>query len=247
MLLRMRWTLNVAIALFLAASSVPARATVIEVGGPIYSDTAWTATDTILVTANVTVDLAARLTIESGTVVLFQPARGLTINGVLQIEGTESGRVLMSSSSDTTGGSPQAGQWTGLNLSVPSSGSVNYCDIKYAVNGIFTYAGSLEARHCTVSDFTGHGFYAIGADEYPQIRVVIDHCVITQTQPAAVGFGVGVFVFRGCDVTIRDTDILNCSQGVEFYGYGTVDLDFDIVNCNLRHHSLRGIYAHSGG
>jgi len=246
-LLPMRWTTNIAIALLLAASFVPARATVIEVGGTIYGDTIWTGTDTILVTANVRVDFEARLTIESGTVVLFRPATGLTVNGEFRVQGTETDRVLFSSSSDTTGGSPQAGQWVGLNLSAPSSGSINYCDIKYPADGILTYAGSLEARHCAVSNFTGRGFYVIGATEYPQIRVVIDHCVITQTQPAVVGLGIGVFVFRGCDVTIRDTDILNCSQGVEFYGYGTVDLDFDVVNCNLRHHSLRGIYAHSGG
>lgn len=245
MLLPMRWTTN--IVLLLAASFVPARATVIEVGGTIYSDTTWAGPDTVLVTASVRVDFEARLTIEPGTVVLFQPARGLAVNGEFRVQGTETDRVLFSSSSDTAGGSPQAGQWTGLNLMAPSSGSIDYCDIKYPADGILTYAGFLETRHCTVSNFSGRGYYVVGATAVPQVRVVIDHCVITQTQPAVVGFGTGVFVFRGCDVTIRDTDILNCSQGVEFYGYGTVDLDFDIVNCSLRHHSLRGIYAHSGG
>jgi hypothetical protein len=238
---------NTVIVFLLAAGFVPIRATVIEIGGPIYSDTTWTGPDTILVTANVTVDLAARLTVESGSVVLFQPARGLTVGGELLVYGVQGDHVLFSSSSDTAGGSPQAGQWAGVNFAETSNGSLDYCDIKYAVNGVLTYAGSLETRYCTVSEFSGRGYYVVGATEVPQTRIVIDHGVITQTQPAAVGRGIGVFVFRGCDVTIRDTDIHNCSQGIEFYGYGTVDLDFDVVNCDLRHHSLRGIYAHSGG
>jgi len=90
-----------------------------------------------IVQSNSTVLAGTALTIEPGVVVRFQTNVGLTINGVMDAQGSESGPIVFTSLSP----SPKAGDWIGIKVSPISGpnisiGVFNHCVIQCAVGGI---------------------------------------------------------------------------------------------------------------
>ena len=94
----------------------PIQAGVVIVKGTIAGDTTWSNADTIVVAGAVDVAATGWLTIQAGAVVLFAPATGLTVFGLLTANGEANDRIVFTSSADTAGGSPVAGSWSGLSF-----------------------------------------------------------------------------------------------------------------------------------
>ena len=110
-----------------------------EVGGPITTDTTWgLAGSPYLVTADVTVDDGAILTIAPGVAVRFAAGTGLHVaNGQLQATGTAAQAIVFGPDSS----SPAPGFWDGISFATATGGStplgiLGYCEISYAGTGI---------------------------------------------------------------------------------------------------------------
>jgi len=225
----------------------PVQAGVVKISGEITGDTIWSNADTILVEGTVNVTAISRLTVQAGTVVQFAPGTGLMVFGELTAVGNDGNRVVFTTRADTLLGSPLAGAWNGLSLQSQGPCILDYCDVRYAMNSVYTYGPTTEFRHCYIEDFTGRGLYVVGAISSTPTTVLIDHCVIRQNQPGVQGTATGIFIFRATDVTISSSEITNCSYGIDIYGYSIYRPRFQITSCALRDHTSYGIHVHSGG
>jgi len=237
---------TVILAQFLIAWAKPSSATV-EISGTIAGDTTWTNTVTIIVTGDVTVTGPATLTIDAGTIVLFNPETGLYIQGQLTAEGNSANRILFTSSADTAGGTPSAGGWGGIKFEANSDGILRDCDLRYANRCVDIDRSSPELDRCVIEDFSSRGIYVDGSSSNPPIKPVIEYCVIGQNDLNLQGTGVGIFVYRNVDVTISGCKISNCRDGIELYGSGTLAPRFQVTGCEIRDHASRGVYTHAGG
>ncbi|MBU1749702.1 MAG: hypothetical protein KKA73_18615, partial [Chloroflexi bacterium] len=88
----------------------PARADTIYKSGTIVSDETWTSDNVYVINGNLTVASGVTLTIHAGTVIKFEydgsssSKRCLTVNGILDLQGTESAPVYFTSERDDTVG-----------------------------------------------------------------------------------------------------------------------------------------------
>lgn len=219
----------------------------VEIGGIITSDTAWTNGDTIIVTDSVIVADSVQLTIQAGTIIMFNPGTALSVEGVLMANGEKVNRILFTSSADTADGSPVAGEWKGLRFELNGDGILSYCDLRYADSCVDVYETSPEFFGCIIENFSNGGFYIDGYGASPPITAVIESCVIRQNDASLVGTGTGIFVYRSVDITIFDCKINNCYYGMDFAGRQAIAPHFQVNGCEIRDHASRGIYAHSGG
>jgi hypothetical protein len=241
-------TLKPIIVVLLAAVAAPAiQAGTVTVSGTLDSDTTWTAQDTVLVTGIVAVSAGAELTIEAGTVVLFNTPYSLQVYGRMRANGSADERIVFSSSQDYPGGSPTPGSWAAIYYQGGSSGSMEHCDVRYAQYAVRIAADSVELNHCVLENFSSRGVYIVGSSGAPPVNVVINNSVIRQTLPAVVGIGTALVAFRGCNLSMRDCDVSHCSDGIDLYSYNADIPTFELVNCTIHSHTGRGIYAHSSG
>jgi hypothetical protein len=219
----------------------------VEVGGTITSDTTWTSIDTIIVTDSIIVADSVLLTIQAGTIIMFSPGTALSVEGELMANGEKNNRNLFTSSADTAGGSPVAGEWYGVSFQENSTGILYHCDLRYADSCVDIYGSSPEFYGCVIEDFSSGGFYIDGYSASPPITTVIEGCVIRQNDAGLVGTGTGIFVYRSVDITVSGCKISNCYYGIDFAGRQTLAPHFQVSNCDIRDHASRGIYAHAGG
>ncbi len=218
----------------------------VNVGGAIDSDTIWTATDTVEVTTDITVNNLASLTIEAGTVVLFLPGITLNVDGILRAEGTAETPVIFNSISEKLGITPMAGDWLGLNYQPGSSGALQYCEISYASNGVNVYIAAPEVTGCTIRNFVNAGIYADGGSASSPIGPTITDCVIEQTKASLKGSGKGIYAFRKALITVSNSRITDCQYGIECYASVGLAPQFDVNDCTIKNSSLFNIYTHAG-
>jgi len=142
------YTAIVATALALSGDSADAQ-TIVQKSGLIAADESWTADNIYVITGNVTVATSATLTIQPGTIVKFS-SKGLsdvsvlkiTVEGRLNVAGTEQAKVVFTSSADDTLGgdtngngtatSPRAGDYEGIVYGPGSQGDVRNVEFRYA-------------------------------------------------------------------------------------------------------------------
>ncbi len=231
---------------FLILNTQTSLATV-EVSGLIANDTTWTSTDTIIVTDHVTVADTACLSIQPGTVILFNPGRALRIHGQLTANGEVNNRTMFTSSADTIGGSPYAGKWLGVTFYSGSAGTLKHCNLRYAFQSVYDFQAVLELSSCVIENFSSSGIYIDGYNANPPTSVTIEHCIIRQDDMVSPGIGTGIYEFRSIDLTISRCEVSNCVYGIEFVGSGTYRPYFRVDSCEIRGHAKYGIYVHSGG
>ncbi len=219
----------------------------IEVGGTIVNDTVWTSADTILATDSVIVAGSATLTIEAGAVIMFSAGKALSVQGELAADGLAAGHILFTSRADTAGGTPAAGTWSGLGFEENSIGTLAYCTVRYAVNGIYIDRASVALTGCTIEDFLSVGLWADGYYLDPPMAVNLTGCTIRQNDAALIGTAYGAYVYRSVDVTMNLCEISRCDLGLVFLGQGTTIPHFQISRCEIREHSTRAISALGGG
>jgi hypothetical protein len=156
-------------------ATVPSRADTIEHSGTISAQTTWSADDVHLVTANLTVGIGVRLTIEAGTVVKLGTNVQLRIDGVLEAAGTLTDPIIFTSyrddsvGGDTNGDGPSRGQpgdWSGLYFddSVTDSQVIfDHVQVRYGGAGdrgqIRIDRADLDLTNCDVRDGSGDGLY----------------------------------------------------------------------------------------
>ncbi len=96
------------------------------VSGNISSDDTWTtAGSPYVITDFLTIDSGVVLTIEAGVVVKGNTAASMDVQGHLEVQGTATQPVTLTSVADSG-----PGQWGGLYFS--GSGNLNYTTIRYA-------------------------------------------------------------------------------------------------------------------
>ena len=116
------------------------------VSGSITANTTWTlALSPYQVTAEVSIDNGATLSIEAGVVVYLDAGKNLSVtNGTLNARGTAGLPITFTSTLDTTGGTPVAGSWGQirfLNGSNDSTTIIEHAQIRYG-QGINIQAAS---------------------------------------------------------------------------------------------------------
>jgi parallel beta-helix repeat protein len=150
-------------------------AAVINHSGTISSNSTWFATDTHVITGNVTVGSGVELTIEPGAVIKFAAGRSLNVSGVLDAQGTLGNEVIFTSiKDDSVGGdtngdgaasTPAPGDWNYLRFS--NSGSnlsqVDYAEFRYggSTSGtVYTTSSNATLSNSVIRDSLNSGIYA---------------------------------------------------------------------------------------
>ncbi|MGL4229744.1 MAG: hypothetical protein ACRCWJ_00120, partial [Casimicrobium sp.] len=131
------------------------------VSGDISSSTTWTkANSPYLVTADVTVNNSATLTIEAGTTVRFQSSTRLRIlSGALRAIGTSSERIVFTSAKDAAGATTPAapGDWNGIAFesgTISAVSRIDYADVRFG-NGIKLVSASPTISNTNLANHIG--------------------------------------------------------------------------------------------
>jgi len=140
-----------------------------EVGGPIISDTTWTAVNSpYIAVESVEVWEGVTLIIEPGVTVKFDSHKKLQVNGELIARGTGSSPIIFTSNQPA----PAPGDWgnieftsTAITTTMDADGSyiggsiLRYCVVEYAGYDASSAieAHSLLIDHCTVRDNDARG------------------------------------------------------------------------------------------
>ena len=105
-----------------------ARVVLSDWSGPITSNTTWVNTETQNIVGNVDVEPGVTLTVQPGTLVQFNNATSLTVDGTLLAAGTSSKTINFTSVNDNsaTGGGNTAspGNWGSITFDSDSAGNV---------------------------------------------------------------------------------------------------------------------------
>ncbi len=225
-----------------------------NVGGPITSDTTWTAAcSPYIVTSGILVMNGVTLTIEPGVEVRFSPGLALRVDGCLIARGTEESPTVFTSNQPD----PAPGDW-GYILFADSSvdatydgddnytgGSImQYCTVEY---GGGTGGGSSEVwiqdsspliTQCTIKDSASSGVSIYG-DSSPRIS----HNYIRENHSS---YGGGVLVdtnIGGTNITHNTIYNNSASQGGGIYieGYGEINVGSNRITDNVATHQGGGI------
>ncbi|HUU45020.1 MAG TPA: right-handed parallel beta-helix repeat-containing protein [Acidobacteriota bacterium] len=238
--------LGIVLAGLLIPSSAVLSATV-EATGYIVNDTTWTGTDTVIVSGFLIVADTVKLTVEAGARVLFTSGAKLMVQGEVEAEGSSTQRILFTSSADTTGGTPVAGAWAGISFEMTGRGSLRHCDFKYATNSVSALESSPTIERCVMEHFSVAGCYIDGYDAYPRTTPRVENCIIMQTDPALIGTGNGIVIYRATNVTITGCWIRNCRDGLNVNAVGSLTPHFAVTNTDIGDNARYGIYTYAGG
>jgi hypothetical protein len=189
------------------------------VSSDVEADTTWSGF--VVVEGRVKVNQSVTLTIAPGTVVKFKsedavPGK-LTVEGVLDVQGTDVAPVIFTSiHDDSVGGDtnhdgaavmPFPDDWEELYLSYADGSSIQYAEIRYAGTGLrMLRVDSVTISHLTVRDCSREGIRisAIADDEVTLSDVTVRDCGRT-----------GVEIQPSVGATVTLTDITVADAGAD--------------------------------
>lgn len=222
------------------------RASVVEIGGTISSDTTWTAYDTIRVVSNLDVKAGAVLTIEEGAVVLVDLYKIFYIYGSLYAVGEPGNIISFAGSAILDGGTPVPGDWFGLWAQSGSTARLEHCEVSGGYYGISAAGAALHMADCLVSDFTSTGIGVTGREGDSDLVVRIERCRVEQQDPSLQGIGMGIRATYPMSIIITQTTISHCNYGAAMNGCSHGAPSFQITNCEIRDNDSCGVYAYTG-
>ncbi len=155
-------------------------------GGPTSGN--WVSTGSpYLIQGDIVVPAGATLTVDAGVSIIFEGHYSFTVNGELNINGTDGNLVIISASDQDTG-------WAGLRFDNSTANSIiNYTAISYG-----KATGSSP-------EYRGGGIYVEATDNLTISNSIITNC-------SAIGNGGGMFIIDS-DITIDNCSILDNIAG----------------------------------
>ncbi|MEM7002788.1 MAG: right-handed parallel beta-helix repeat-containing protein, partial [Pseudomonadota bacterium] len=203
--------------------------------GTITAPTTWLASDTHVVSGQVTVNAGVQLTIEPGAVVKFNSGGILRINGALDAAGTPGDPIIFTSYRDDTADGDtngdgisegQPGDWTYLFLSSTTTTALtnlSYLDIRYGGSntGAFLPYADVTADNVTVTHSATTGIYGSAASP------LITNCMVEDNVTD------GLYLLGNGAPEVRDCRIANNGEaGIQVVSSNTAPLlvDNEIVN-----------------
>lgn len=182
--------------------------TVTEVGGHITASTTWS--DAIHVTAPVVVDPGVTLTIAAGATVDFPASAGLTVSGILDIQGTKDRRVTLRGETGDTWGDvivPRDGVMTarylvqiggGLHISYTGRATIVDSHFSHAIGDLLILSsGALDMSYSEIGLPTGRD--TMHCDLH--IGGVPSSVKITHSNISAASFGMMFYGGTNLDLT----------------------------------------------
>lgn len=186
--------------LLLGASTVQADT---EVGGPIISDTTWTAANSpYIVVESVDVQEGVTLTIEPGVTVKFDAEKKLQVNGELIAQGTDGSPITFTSNQ----ADPAPGDWgniefteTAITTTMDAEGNyingsiLQYCVVEYGGTNVDWDSATIDVHsllidHCQVRENDTRGILNEGT-ETSRSRIT-NSTVVSNTTCAKDGAGI---------------------------------------------------------
>ena len=189
-------------------------------GGAISQSATWSAHGFPFIFNNINVQIASgkTLTLEAG-VIFKGSGQGLTVNGVLNVQGAEGDPVVFTSNSDSA-----AGQWSGLTFNSGSSSSVlDYAEVRY---GGFGNVGAITINggaSPTITNSIVRNNQTYGIQINNGSPTVVDSVLTANPY--------GIYVTTGTPVVKRDKFVNNSSYGLYYDGTGILSAPHNIWGC----------------
>ena len=171
---------------------------------------------------NLTVNYGASLTIPSGKTIKFDWFKSITIWGTLLVEGTETNRVLFTSSSAI----PAVRDWNGIIFELRNVENINsvisYADIEYSNYGITCRSSSPQIQYVKIMNCQN----AIYGD--------------SQSSPLIVYSDIINNNFWGVRLSGAETEISNCTISNNYYGIFSQNCKLNIFDNVIDNNTLYG-------
>lgn len=210
---------------FLSDTETVFAATIIE--GTITENTTWTAAGSpYIINGKLTVAQGTTLSLGAGTVVKLRSELGITVNGVLQVEGTVAEPVYFTSQTDDSVGgdsngdgsrtAPTAGNWHGIKFNLGSTGTFDHAIIRYAgfgyssvvpqISSVHNLGGDINIRN---SEFSESSTCAVGQTAG---SVTIEHSIMHHIFCGVVAVGGDV---HASDSAFQNTSVSFFANNLE--------------------------------
>ena len=211
--------------------------------GVIPEDVVFSADTVNIVTGRVIVPTGVTLTIEAGALLEFNGEYIIEVSGDLNIQGSESSPVILSSEASTQ----EAEAWEGVVVRSGGSANINYATIEYTENGIdietggsavianntIRYASNAAIRVVGSSNMTISGNtltdseYGIFLNDDASGIAIIDNTILDNY--------VGTHLDSGSDSIIQDNTFSgNSYAAIHAYGNAAVIIDGNSISNNNR-------------
>ncbi|MDO5577166.1 MAG: hypothetical protein Q4F84_08805 [Fibrobacter sp.] len=147
-----------------------------------------------LVTGDILVSSGAVVTIEPGTVLLFNEFTGLHVEGTLHVKGNGEKPVVFTSKNDTVWNkqssvNPAPFDWAGIDIH-ENAAEVSFSDveIRYSVHGIQSHIDNVSLENCAISrngkvDFSVKGMEIVSENSIFNYKKAEEKPAVTITKP----------------------------------------------------------------
>jgi hypothetical protein len=192
---------------------------------------------TITVNNNLTVNAGINLVIEEGSTIKISTGKSIAINGMLYAVGTDLNQITFERNGTT-------GTWSGITFWSGSSGSLKYCTIQNATNGVYCNGSSPKITNCIFQN-NKYGLKLYNCYD------TVKSCQINNNSAVGIWcFGNPDFRFVGNHIYNNSSNGVYAASGAFLQLYGNVIENHTnacgIVNVNSSHIHIGVPYTWAG-